>query len=105
MQRSENAAKANTVATKVLNQRSYYQTDKKMHFMIRIKCQKQECLKEQNQDYKENIIDDVYQRWYDRTNKKIHFITLIKDQKQESLKGQSQHHKNNVIYRVDNQTT
>ena len=30
--------------------------------MIRIKGQKQESLKEQNQDYKENIIDDVYQR-------------------------------------------
>ena len=36
-----------------------------MHFMIRIKCQKQESLKEQNQDYKENIIDDIYHRWYD----------------------------------------
>ena len=76
-----------------------------MHFMIRIKGQKQESLKEQNQDYKENIIDDVYQRWYDRTNKKIHFITLIKDQKQESLKGQSQHHINNVIDHVYNRTT
>ena len=76
-----------------------------MHFMIRIKGQKQESLKEQNQDYKENIIDDVYQRWYDRTNKKIHFITLIKDQKQESLKGQSQHYKNNVTDDVYNRTT
>ena len=61
-QRSENAAKANTVATKVLNQRSYDRTDKKMHFMIRIKGQKQESLKGQNQDYKKNITDDVYQR-------------------------------------------
>ena len=66
---------------------------------------KQVTLKEQNQDYKENIIDDVYQRWYDRTNKKIHFIMVMKDQKQESLKGQSQHHINNVIDHVYNRTT
>ena len=84
---------------------SYDRTDKKMHFMIRIKGLKQETLKEQNQDYKENIIDDVYQRWYDRTNKKIHFKMVMKDQKQESLKGQSRHHKNNVIDCADNWTT
>jgi len=88
-QRSENAPKANTAATKVLNQRSYDRTDQKMNFIIRIKGQKQESLKGQNQHYKKNITDDVYQRWYDRTNKKIHFITPIKDQKQESLKGQT----------------
>ena len=66
-----------------------------MHLIIRIKGQKQESLKGQNQHYKKNITDDVYQRWYDRTNKKIHFITRIKDQKQESLKGQNQHGKKN----------
>ena len=90
------STKPNSAATKVLNQRSYDRIDKKMHFMIRIKGQKQESLKGQNQDYKKNITDDVYQRWYDRINKKIHFITPIKDQKQQSLKGQSQHYKNNV---------
>ena len=62
MQRSENAAKANTVARKVLNQRSYDRTDKKMHFMIRIKGQKQESLKGQSQHHINNVIDHVYNR-------------------------------------------
>ena len=72
---------------------------------MRIKGQKQESLKGQNQHYKKNITDDVYQRSYDRTNKKIHFITRIKDQKQESLKGQNQHYKKNITDDVYNRTT